>query len=155
MERGEVDGRASVVWSGLKAAWPQWIGDKKINVLVQIGLAKEPDLPDVPLLVDLARTPAELAIFHFVSSDSAMGFPVIAPPGVPPDRVVALREAFAATLTDPVFLADARKRGLPIHLVSGEDVQQIVATLIAIPKEVIATLKRAAEDARRDAKAGR
>src|SRR5262245_53118093 len=76
MERGEVDGRASVVWSGLKAGWPHWIAEQKINVLVQIGLRKEPDLPDVPLMLDLARRPTELAIFRFVSSDSAMGFPV-------------------------------------------------------------------------------
>ena len=155
MERGEVDGRASVVWSGLKAAWPQWIAEKKINVLVQIGLAKEPDLPGVPLLVNLARTPTEEAIFRFVSSDSAMGFPVVTPPGVSPDRVAALREAFAATLTDPVFLADAEKRGLPVHFVPGENVQQIAAALIATPKPVIAALKHAIEDARRDAKPGR
>jgi tripartite-type tricarboxylate transporter receptor subunit TctC len=155
MERREVDGRASVVWSGLKAAWPQWIAEKKINVLVQIGLAKEPDLPGVPLLINLARTPTEEAIFRFVSSDSAMGFPVVAPPGVSPDRVAALREAFAATLTDPVFLADAEKRGLPVHFVPGENVQQIAAALIATPKPVIATLKHAIENARRDGKLGK
>ncbi|HEY7299541.1 MAG TPA: hypothetical protein VH684_16670 [Xanthobacteraceae bacterium] len=155
MERREVDGRASVVWSGLKATWPQWIAEKKINVLVQIGLAKEPDLPDVPLLVDLARTPTEQAIFRFVSSDSAMGFPVVAPPGVPPDRVAALREAFAATLSDPVFLADAEKRGLPVHLMPGETVQQVAAALIATPKPVIAALKDVVEDAKRNANAGR
>src|SRR3954453_1645438 len=72
MERGEVDGRAAVVWSGLKSGWPQWVALKKVNILVQIGLKKESDLPDVPLLIDLAKTPVEQAIFRFVSSDSAM-----------------------------------------------------------------------------------
>ena len=95
MERGEVDGRASVVWSGIKAGWPQWIAERKVKVIVQIGLIKEPDLPDVPLLVDLATSPTDRAVFRFVSSDSAMGFPVVAPPGIPPERVAALRHGAA------------------------------------------------------------
>src|SRR5262249_59901454 len=82
MERGEVDGRASVVWSGLKAGWPQWIAERKVNVILQIGLDKEPDLPQVPLLLDLAHSQMEQSIFRFVSSDSAMGFPIVAPPAV-------------------------------------------------------------------------
>jgi tripartite-type tricarboxylate transporter receptor subunit TctC len=153
MERGEVDGRAAVVWSGLKAGWPQWIADKKINVILQIGLRKESDLPDVPLLVDLAKTDAERAIFHFVSSDSAMGFPVVAPPGIPTVRIAALRAAFQATMADSAFLSDARKRSLPIQPRSGDDVRQVVDALIATPSGVIATLKHSIEDAKLDAKA--
>lgn len=152
MERGEVDGRAAVVWSGLKSGWPQWVALKKVNILVQIGLKKEPDLPDVPLLLDLAKTPMEEAIFRFVSSDSAMGFPSLVPPGVPPERVEALRQAFEATVADPVFLADADKRGLPIRPVSGADVQKVANSLIATPKDVIATLKRSVEEAKPDAR---
>ena len=152
MERGEVDGRAAVVWSGLKAGWPQWIADKKVNVILQIGLRKEPDLADVPLLVDLAKTEVERAIFHFVSSDSAMGFPVAAPPGVPTDRIAALRKAFQAVMTDPVFRSDAEKRSLPTQSRSGDDVRQVVDALIATPKDVIATLKRSIEDAKLEAK---
>jgi tripartite-type tricarboxylate transporter receptor subunit TctC len=148
MERGEVDGRAAVVWSGLKAGWPQWIAEKKINVLVQIGLAKEADLPDVPLFIDLAKTPADAAIFRFVSSDSAMGFPTLAPPGVPAERVAALRRAFDATLTDQAFRAEAEKRGLPIRPVAGSEVQAIVKAMIATPKEIIATLKAGIEEAK-------
>src|SRR5438552_41906 len=127
---------------GQSAIYLHAIAEKKVNVLVQIGLNKEPDLPDVPLLIDLARTPVEQAIFRFVSSDSAMGFPVVAPPGVPAERVAALRRALLATLADPALAADAQKRGLPIHPVAGEDVQQVVAALIATPKDVLATLKR-------------
>jgi tripartite-type tricarboxylate transporter receptor subunit TctC len=152
MERGEVDGRASVVWSGLKAGWPQWIAERKINVLLQIGLDKEPDLPEVPLLVDLAHSQMERAIFRFVSSDSAMGFPVVAPPGLPADRVAGLRKALAETMADPAFLADAEKRGLPVHPHTGEEVQDIVDALIATPQDVIATLKRSIEEARADTK---
>ncbi len=155
MERGEVDGRASVVWSGLKAAWPQWIAEKKINVILQIGLHKEHDLPDVPLLTDLAQTPLQQAIFRFVSSDSAMGFPVVAPPGVSAERVTALRQAFAETMTDAAFLNDAQRRGLAIAPSAGAEVQQLVADLLATPQDVIATLKRSIEEARAEAKPGR
>jgi tripartite-type tricarboxylate transporter receptor subunit TctC len=155
MERGEVDGRAAVVWSGLKAGWPQWIANRKINIIVQIGLNKEPDLPDVPLLIDLAKTPVEQAIFRFVSSDSAMGFPVVAPPGIPAERVAALRKAFLSTLADPDLIADAEKRGLPIRAVPGSDVQKVIDMLIATPTDVISTIKRVMENARLDAKMGR
>jgi len=153
MERGEVDGRASVVWSGLKAGWPHWIAEKKINVLVQIGLRKEPDLPDVPLMLDLARTPTELAIFRFVSSDSAMGFPVMAPPAVPAERVMALGRAMQTAMADPAFRTDAERRGLPVDPTTGKDVQTIVDALVATPKDVMTTLKQTIEDARSGARA--
>src|SRR5262249_4668561 len=151
--RGEVEGRASVVWSGLKVGWPHWIAEKKINVLVQIGLRKEPDLQDVPLLIDLAKTPVERAIFQFVSSDSAMGFPVVAPPAVPAERVTALRQAMQAAMADPAFRADATRRGLSIQPVAGDDVKTVVDGLMATPNDVIATLKQIIEDARSKAKA--
>jgi tripartite-type tricarboxylate transporter receptor subunit TctC len=155
MERGEIDGRGAVVWSGLKAGWPQWIAEKKLNIILQIGLTKESDLPDVPLLIDLAKTAEETAIFRFISSDSAMGFPVVAPPGVPEDRVAALRKAFQTTMTDPAFLGDARKRGLAIQSSPGDHVQKVVDALMATSKDVIAALKRSIEDAKPDAKARR
>jgi tripartite-type tricarboxylate transporter receptor subunit TctC len=155
MERGEVDGRAAVVWSGLKAGWPHWIAAGKINVILQIGLEKEPDLPDVPLLLDLARSETERAIFRFVSSDSAMGFPIVAPPDLPADRVAALRKAFLATMVDPAFAADAQKRGLSIHPVSAGEVQTVVDALVATPKDVIASLRRIIDDAKPDARPAR
>jgi tripartite-type tricarboxylate transporter receptor subunit TctC len=153
MERGEVDGRGSVVWSGLKAVWPQWIAERKVNVLLQVGLAKEPDLPEVPLLLDLAKSREETDIFRFISSDSAMGFPVLAPPGVPADRLAALRKAFAATLDDPDFIKAAGERKLPVRFTSGEEVERIVGAMIGTPKEVIGRLKQNLLDAEAGAKA--
>src|SRR3954462_3452161 len=152
MERGEVDGRASVVWSGLKAGWPQWIADKKINVLVQIGLAPEPDLPDVPLMIDLGKNEMEQAIFRFVSSDSGMGFPTLTPPGVPTERVAALRKAFDRALSDPALLGEAEKRGLPIRPIAGSELQTIVNGLMGTPRDVIATLKRTVAEAKPDSR---
>ena len=147
MERGEVDGRGSVAWSGLKAGWPNWIAERKVNVILQVGLVKEPELPDVPLLVDLARDDKERSIFRFISSDSAMGFPIATPPRAPADSVAALRKAVAETLADPEFLADAQKRGLPISAASGEEVAAIVNSQISTPKDVIAVLKQSLSEA--------
>jgi hypothetical protein len=155
MERGEVDGRGSVIWSGLKAGWPQWIAERKINVILQLGLRKEPDLAEVPLLIELATTPAEQAIYRFISSDTAMAFPVVAPPCAAPDLVDALRKAFAQTMADPAFLSDAEKRGLSVRYVPGSDVQTIVTSLIGTPTEVLTILKRSIEEARLDSKAGK
>jgi len=143
MERGEVDGRGAVVWSGLKAGWPHWIKDKKVNVLMQVGLTKEPDLPDVPLFTDLARTPEEKAIFRFISSDAAMGFPVTAPPGIPAERLAALRKAFLDTMKDPEFLKIVEERKLEIQASSGEQVQRVVEDMINTPKEIIAKIQKA------------
>ena len=147
MERGEVDGRAAVVWSGLKAGWPHWIAEKKVNVLLQTGLAKEKDLPDVPLLLDLAKTPEEKAIFRFVSSDSAMGFPVTAPPGIPEDRLAALRKAFSDTMADPEFLKIAKERKLEVEPSTGQEVKKVVEDLTSTPKEVIAKIKKGLAEA--------
>jgi tripartite-type tricarboxylate transporter receptor subunit TctC len=155
MERGEVEGRGSVIWSGLKALWPQWVAQKKFNILLQIGLRKEADLPEVPLLVDLATTPQQAAIFRFISSDTAMGFPVVAPPGVPAERLTALRKAFAEMMRDPDFLNDAHQRGLPVELISGEDVERLVASLIGTPSDVVTLLKRSIEELRPESKAGK
>jgi tripartite-type tricarboxylate transporter receptor subunit TctC len=143
MERGEVDGRGAVVWSGLKAGWPHWIKEKKVNVLMQIGLVKEPDLPDVPLFMDLARTPEEKTIFRFISSDSAMGFPVTAPPGIPAERLAVLRKAFLNAMKDPDFLKAVEERKLEIQPSSGEEVQRVVEDMTNTPKEIIAKIQKA------------
>jgi tripartite-type tricarboxylate transporter receptor subunit TctC len=147
MERGEVDGRAAVVWSGLKAGWPHWIAEKKVYVLLQTGLTKEKDLPDVPLLLDLAKNEEEKAIFRFVSSDSAIGFPVTAPPGIPADRLAALRKAFLDTMKDPDFVKLAAERKLEIEPSTGEGVKKVVADLISTPKDTIAKIKKGLAEA--------
>jgi tripartite-type tricarboxylate transporter receptor subunit TctC len=147
MERREVDGRAAIVWSGLKAGWPDWLAQKKVNVLVQTGLVKEKDIPEVPLLIDLGRNDEEKAIFRFISSDSAMGFPLCAPPGVPADRVAALRKAFDDTMKDPEFLTAAVDRKIEIAPSSGEDVKKVVEGMIGTPKEVIVRIKKELADA--------
>jgi tripartite-type tricarboxylate transporter receptor subunit TctC len=136
MEKGEVDGRGSNAWGAWKSTRPDWLRDKKINLLVQIGLTKAPDLPDVPLLIDLASNNEDRAIFKLLSASSTIGRPVFTSPGVPSERVKALRDAFGAMVKDPVFLAEAGKEHFDINPVSGEEMQKIVEDIVATPRPI-------------------
>ncbi|HET7681269.1 MAG TPA: tripartite tricarboxylate transporter substrate-binding protein [Xanthobacteraceae bacterium] len=126
MERGEVQGRCGWSWSSVLATRKDWYDTKKINVLVQMSLQKHPDLPNVPLVIDLANTPEEKQILTLVFARQALGRPFLAPPGIPQDRVDALRKAFMDTMKDPEFLAEAEKAKLEVNPISGEEVQKIV-----------------------------
>jgi tripartite-type tricarboxylate transporter receptor subunit TctC len=136
MEKGEVDGRGSNAWGSWKATRPDWLRDKKINILVQIGLTKAPDLPDVPLLIDLASSDEDRAILNLLSAPTTIGRPVFTAPGVPAERVKALRDAFDAMVKDPVFLAEAAKEHFDINPVSGAQMQKIVTDIVATPRPV-------------------
>lgn len=137
IERGEVQGRCGWSWSSVKSTRPQWLADKKIFIPVQFALEKHPDLKDVPLILDLAKNERQRQILEVVFSGQPMGRPYVAPPGVPADRVKALREAFNAMMKDPEFLAEADKAKLEIELVTGETVEKIVARVTAMPKDVL------------------
>ena len=136
MERGEVGGRGSNSWASWKATRPEWLKEKKINILVQIGLNKSPDLPDVPLLMDLAKNDEDRAVLRLLSSPSAIGRPIFTTPGVPEDRVKALRAAFDAMIKDPAFIEEAKKTQLEIDPVSGQELQKIVNDIVATPETV-------------------
>jgi hypothetical protein len=136
MERGEVEGRGSNAWASWKSTRMDWIRDKKVNMLVQIGLTKAPDLPDVPLMMDLAKNPDDKAVLKLLSASTTIGRPLFTSPGVPEERVKALRAAFDATMKDPEFLADAQKRGFDINPVSGEEMQKIVVDIVSTPRSV-------------------
>jgi tripartite-type tricarboxylate transporter receptor subunit TctC len=140
MERGEVMGRCGWSWSSVIATHQSWIDDKKINVLVQLSLKKHPDLPDVPLVMDFAKTEQQKQIFKLVFARQPMGRPFLAPPGIDPDRVGALRKAFMETLQDREFLAEAEKMKLEINPVSGDEVQRIVQDVYRTPKPVAAAV---------------
>jgi tripartite-type tricarboxylate transporter receptor subunit TctC len=135
MERGEVDGRADNGWTSWKSDHASWIQHKKIHILMQVGLTKAPDLPDVPLLMELTDNPKEREALKLISTPSSMGHPLIAPPGVPEDRIQALRRAFDAMMVDPAFLADAEALRRPIRAVSGEDLERIANEVLSAPKE--------------------
>jgi tripartite-type tricarboxylate transporter receptor subunit TctC len=138
MERGELGGRCGWSWSSVKTAHADWVADKKINILFQMSANKHPDLADVPLIMDLAETDEQRQILRLIFSRQTLGRPFVAPPGLPEDRVQALRDAFMATLEDPEFLADAEKADLEITPVSGEDVQALVTDIYETPPELAA-----------------
>jgi tripartite-type tricarboxylate transporter receptor subunit TctC len=138
MERGELDGYCSFTWAAVKSARPNWIEQKQINVLLQLSLTKHPELPDVPLVTDLATDDASRRLFTLAFGAQKMGRPVATTPGVPPDRLQAFRRAFDATMTDPEFRADAKRNGLEVEgPITGEEVDETLGAIYATPKAII------------------
>jgi tripartite-type tricarboxylate transporter receptor subunit TctC len=136
MERGEVSGRCGWSWSSVMATHKRWVDDKSINILVQLSLNKHPDLPQVPLVVDLGKSEEQQQIFKLIFARQVMGRPFLAPPNIPGDRVDALRKAFAQTMKDPEFLADAVKSQLEITPVEGAEVDRLVKEIYRTPKAI-------------------
>jgi len=136
MERGEVQGRCGWSWSSVKVTHRAWVDDKKITVLVQLSLAKHPDLRNVPVVTDLAKTDEQRQILKLIFARQTMGRPFLAPPAIPPDRADALRKAFIDTMSDKDFLADAEKSQLEINPVAGDKVQALVQEIYATPQEI-------------------
>jgi tripartite-type tricarboxylate transporter receptor subunit TctC len=130
MERREIDGRAGASWSSLKAVRGHRLRDKEIDVFLQIGLRKEPDLADVPLLIDLARNDTERQVLQFYSSLTTVARAVAVGPGVPAERVAVLRRAFDAALHDPELIAQAERQSIEIRPVEGERLQGIVSEMV-------------------------
>jgi len=141
MERGEIDGRASNSWASWKSTRPDWVADRKIVVLAQVGLRRAPDLPDVPLLLELAGNDADRKVLTFLSADTAISRALVAAPDTPPERVAALRRAFDATVEDPEFLAEAGKSQMDILPMSGEEAQKIADSIVNTPPEIVARAK--------------
>jgi tripartite-type tricarboxylate transporter receptor subunit TctC len=139
IERGEADARVAS-WTALKTTRSEWLKDGRIVVPFQTGLKRHADLPDLPLISDLATSDAGRRILEFMNSDASVGWNAVAPPEVPPDRVAVLREAFDATMRDPEFLADAQKQGLEIVPGRGDEVQQVVERTIATSPDLVAQL---------------
>ena len=126
LERGEVEGRGSNPWSEWKASKPEWVRDGKIVPLMQMSLFKHPDLPDVPLMIDLAPNDTVRTVFELISITGEIGRPFVTAPGVPADRVAALRQAFDDTMKDPEFLADAEKVHIEINPIAWQEMSDLV-----------------------------
>jgi tripartite-type tricarboxylate transporter receptor subunit TctC len=136
MERGEVDGRCGWSWSSVESTRKAWITDKKITVLMQLSLKKHPDLPEVPLIVDLAKTDEQRQILKLIFARQPLGRPFLAPPGVPQDRVDTLRKAFMDTMADKDFLAEAEKAQLEITPIDGASLQKLVTEVYQTPPAI-------------------
>ena len=136
MERGEVAVRGSNSWASWKATRPDWLRENKINMLVQIGLEKSSELPDTPLLLDLAKNEDDRAVLRLLSAPTAVGRPIFTTPGVPDDRVAVLRKAFDTMVADPKFVEAAKKENFEIDPVSGEQLQKVVADIVTAPEPI-------------------
>jgi tripartite-type tricarboxylate transporter receptor subunit TctC len=138
MERGEVEGVCGLSYTTLKASRPDWFRDRKINILLQIGLTKFPDLPNVPGAMDLISNPENRRILELILIRQEMGRPFAAPPGVPAERIALLRQAFDATLKDPQFLADAKRLQMEVDPLKGDEIEQLLKTAYGAPAPIVA-----------------
>jgi tripartite-type tricarboxylate transporter receptor subunit TctC len=143
LERGEVEGVAGFGWFALNAQAPQWVTEKKITVIAQFGAARHRLLPDVPLMLDLAKSEADRQALMLLFGRTEYGRPYFLPPDVPAARVEALRRAFDATMKDEGFMGDAAKIGFEVDPLTGEQVQAAVAALAHTPPEVVARVRAA------------
>jgi tripartite-type tricarboxylate transporter receptor subunit TctC len=136
MERNEVDGVCQNVET-VVGSRPDWIADKKVNVLFQGGVRPNPQLKGVPHIVDLARTPEEKQAIEFLYAGNGLGRPFIAPPDMPAERVKMLRDAFMATMKDPQFLADAERQKLDVQPEDGEYLAALIRRIYATPRPIV------------------
>jgi tripartite-type tricarboxylate transporter receptor subunit TctC len=147
MERGEVQGRCGWSWSSVVATHPDWVRDHKINILAQLSLSKHPDLPNVPLIMDFAKTAEQKQILKLIFARQVMGRPYLAPPGLPSERALALQQAFMDTMKDPDFLAEAKREKLEINPVSAQDIEQLLKEAYQTPKAIAAQAAKFANEA--------
>ena len=138
MQRGEIEGRAGNNLSTIRATTPDWLRDEIITLLVQVGLKRDPEFPDVPLMTDLAKTDRQREVLRLFSTDIVIGRALLAPPGIPPERLDLLRQAFDAMLVDPAFLQDEAAARLDVQPVRGTAVQKIVEDMVNTPPAVVA-----------------
>lgn len=145
VERGEVDGLCGYDWSSLKAQRPDWVRDKKLNLLVQMSMEPEPELTalGVPEVWGFLKSPDDRKIIELLVSQQLFGRPYILPPGTPKEVVGILRQAFEATVKDPAYLADAAQERLSVSPASGAKVQSLVASLFATPRPIVERYEKA------------
>jgi len=145
MERGEVEGIGGIGWQSVKTQLPQWIAEKKITVIAQYGLHRDPDLAAAPTMLELAKTDADRQALTMMFARTEYGRPYFVPPDVPAARVEALRRAFDATMKDREFIADAAQLQLDLSPATGEEVQALVAKLAGTPADIVARVRAALE----------
>jgi tripartite-type tricarboxylate transporter receptor subunit TctC len=145
MQRGEVQSRSGGSYAGFINEHTDWVRDKKVVFLVQVGGTREKDLADVPLMHELAKTDEERQILKLLSSPVALGRPFLSTPGVPADRVAALRKAFDETMADPDFASEAKRLNLDYNPMKGEELAKIVNDTINLPPELIEKARAAVE----------
>jgi tripartite-type tricarboxylate transporter receptor subunit TctC len=137
IERGEVMGRGGTTWASVQSANRAWLENNRINIVLQIGFEREPELKSVPLLQDVVSNDEDLKVANVVSLPTVLGYAHWVAPGVPNDRVEALRQAYAATLNDADFLAEAQKLNMELRPQSGAQVSTLAKRVTDTPKPVL------------------
>lgn len=145
MERGEIHGVSTVLGS-IKGLRPEWISQKKISFIANITKVRSKDLPDVPTILELARTPEERQTLEFLTLSNSIGRSITAPPGVPADRIEALRRAFDAAVVTPDYLRETVDKGIDVNPIQGIAVQKDIEKLVNLPPSTIENVKRALQD---------
>lgn len=137
IERGELDGGLAD-WSSFRITYANWLAEKKVNILVQWSVRRAPDMPDVPLALELGTGESEKKVLEFFATGNELGRAFFLPPGTPPERVAVLRKAFAQTMEDARFKESAAKQNLPIGApFGGEDLHQLTVSTLSMPKDVV------------------
>ena len=143
MERGEVEARVSNGWSGDKGILAPWVRDGKARLLVALTLKKSHDLPELPLITSYAQNATDRQILELILYGGLWGRPFALAPGVPQDRVAAVRKAFLDMTTDKEFLAEAHKLDLDLDVMDGPQIDEILAKAYTSPPELIEATRRA------------
>jgi tripartite-type tricarboxylate transporter receptor subunit TctC len=143
LDRGEVQGRVSNGWAGDKGVLKPWIETNKVRLLAQLSTAKSSLFPNVPLILDFARTERERQAMELILAAQLWGRPFVMPPEVPEERFQAVRKAFVEMTKDPEFLADAKKAGIDIDLVTGEEIDTLLRRVYATPPDIVEVVRKA------------
>jgi tripartite-type tricarboxylate transporter receptor subunit TctC len=143
MERGEVSGVCGMSWTTVKARHMDWVNAHQVNIPVQFGLEREPDLPDVPTVIDLVKSDEQAKMARLILAGQAMARPIAGPPGIPADRKQALIAAFDAAVKDPELLADAQRMQAEIRPVNAATIEKLLAEIYATPKDIVAKAAKA------------
>jgi tripartite-type tricarboxylate transporter receptor subunit TctC len=142
IEKGEAEGNSTGL-EALNAIHPDWIKNGTVHIIVQFALDRDPALPDVPAAVELGRNAEETAILKAVMGTTAIGLALFSTPGVPADRLTALRRAFDATMADPEFVAELKREGGEVSPLPGEPLQKLVSDVVDLPPDITAKAKAA------------
>lgn len=137
MERNEVSGRCGLGWDSIKSRYKRWLDDKQVTLVMQFALDKHKELPNVPFIMDMAKTESDRQMASLILGPNKMGRPIFGPPDLPNDRVAALRKAFDATMRDPQVKAEAVRMNIEIEWMTGDAEEKLVKQLYATPKPVI------------------
>ncbi len=149
MERGELSGRVSTGWAGDKDVLEPWMKDNKVRFLAQLAMTKSPEFPNLPLILDYARTPQDKQVMELILAAQHWGRPFVMPPDVPQDRVAAVRKAFIDMTKDEQFLTEAKKLRMDLDIVTGAEIDDLLKRVYATPPEIVEIARKAISESPR------